>query len=241
MSFKLNPHIYPQNYLLIILLLLANGQSVAKTDTSNHVNKLALYITPTAWLDPWDGCSTRTGMEYSLTPDLSICIDGAIYFHSQPAICLKNDINGYMIRPMMKYYVHRQRQYTAHNKFKGTYIGKYFAAELIFKHQVFNRDDSIVINYAPPFDKVYTINRYASGVNFMYGEAITYKWGLIVDYYLGAGFRFKHSTSSLSPTLENGILAGENHGDVIGDAERATGNNYLPVLFFGIKIGYRLL
>ena len=241
MSLKQNPFIYPKNYLLIILLLLANGHSLAKTDTSGHVSKIAVYITPTAWLDPWDGCSTRTGLEYSLTRKVAVCLDGAVYFHNQPATYLKNDINGYMIRPMIKYYTDRSRFYTPHKKFKGAYTGDYLAVEFLFKHQTFNRDDSIVINNAPPFDKVYTIDRYAIGINVLYGEAITYRSGLIVDYYGGVGFRFKHSTSSLPPDLENGILAGENHGDLIGDAERAIGNNYLPVLFFGIKIGYRLL
>jgi hypothetical protein len=243
MSIKITAYKPQRNCLLIALLLLVSGQSIAKTDTSNHANKLAIYIPPTAWLDPWDGSSTRTGLEYSLSKKIAICFEGGVYFPDQPAWIepIKSDVNGYIIRLMAKQYIQHKRFYTTRKKYKWAHVNCYVAAEVMFKHQTFNLNDSILINNAPPFNKVYTINRYAAGVNVMYGEAITYKWGLIVDYYGGVGFRFKHSTSSLPPALENGILTGENHGDLIGDAERAIGNNYLPVLFAGIKIGYRLL
>jgi hypothetical protein len=194
-------------------------------------NKLFVFLNPSAWIDPWDGLSCRIGVEQKISNKFSFTLEGGQYFYSQPTWSTKHDIKGFLIKPMLKYYLNK----------KGIANGNYVALEYMYKHQVFGYEDSISINQNPPFDKKYTIYRYVSCLNFKLGTVTSYKHSKFVyEYFWGFGLRYKSSTSNLSTEEENGRLEGEGHGDIIGSCQRSIGRFLSPNLCFGIKIGFRL-
>ena len=234
-----------KKYLLytaaIITVICFVEMASAQTETPS-TGKLSINVIPSAWFDPWDGSCARFGVEFKVAKDISCSLDGGKYFHEQPKWTLKQNINGFEIRPMLKQYFKIDRRYhkDKHKAYLNGYKGDYGAVELIFKHQIFQYEDSIQITNGPRYDKWYSINRYVAGATLIYGEDIAFK-KLIVGYYVGLGIRYRHSTSNLSDVEKNGLLTGEGHGDLIGFYERSTGNQVLPILTLGLKIGMSIL
>jgi hypothetical protein len=202
--------------------------------------KLSVNITPTGWVDPWDGTCTRMAIEYFFSKNRSLSLDGGIYLRDQPDFSLKKNARGFEIRPMVKIIDGSLRRIRK-RPFGKCAAGEYLGIELLFKHQVFDRDDSISIGSGTIYDKWYTIDRYVGGVTCMWGQYVVLKCGVILSYYVGGGVRFKHSTSNLPDAEEKGILTGEGHGDLIGGAERSVGNFVSPSITLGVKIGYRVI
>ena len=142
---------------------------------------------------------------------------------------------------MIKYYGQGRQFRRKHRKYIGEYEGQYIGMEFLYKRQTYDRDDSVATATTPAYDKIYRMSRYVTGLNFIWGDKIIYRSRIIFEYYLGAGVRYIHSTNNLSSIEENGLLTGENHGDIIGSVMRATGSYYAPGISIGLKIGYKLL
>ena len=229
--------------LYTTFLLLITNTTMGQNKVPQN-STLSLSIVPTELFNPWDGSAVRMALEYSLSKRLSVTLDGGSYLHHQPDFpdwSQKNNINGFIFRPMIKYYGQGGQFRRKHRKYIGEYEGQYIGMEFLYKRQTYDRDDSIATATTPAYDKIYRMSRNVTGLNFIWGDKIIYRSRIIFEYYVGAGVRYIHSTNNLSSIEENGLLTGENHGDIIGSVMRATGSYYAPGISIGLKIGYKLL
>jgi hypothetical protein len=213
--------------LLILLLFIARiafGQAWTTED-----NKFSLEICPTAFLDFENGPMYEIGTEYKLHKNISMYIQGGGYIPAE--FDRISDIKGYLIKAEIKYYLNADEVST----------GKYVALTGTYKNQSFNFQDSIRLN--PPYLKTFRDFKSIYAFSIKYGNLHVFNSGIIIDWYIGIGLRFKYVTSTLTPQ-EVATLRYNNDSsydsDILGDTTFPYGYALEPNADIGIRIGYRI-
>lgn len=197
-------------------------------------NKFWINTAPLSLIDVFGGNSYRIGIEYKLYKNITNSIEFGKYFNYAKTgflYLLKINSQGYIVRASLKYYLNK-------NKLA---VGNYLSIEYLYKNITFDYIDSILIKPNPTYAKQYTIHKEISAVTVKYGLVKIYKSRFVIDLYAGVGVRyFSKGYFTLTPEEEEGLLAGENHGDWVGAGQRATGDFWIPNVNAGIKIGFRI-
>jgi hypothetical protein len=213
-------------FLLLVQLLAAQTASTVPN------NRFSLKLTPLALLDIYGGNSFRIGTEFKLKNNIAASLEYGTYFsYSAKGFFepLKIGTRGNILRAEVKYYRNNDKLCT----------GGFFSLEYLYKNISFDYIDSISIAPKPTYEKRYTIYKEISCLTFKVGELNVYKNHFVVEWYAGLGLRFYtcgHNT--LTEEERNGLLTGEFHGGLIGDAQRVNAFKILPNLSLGIKVGY---
>lgn len=194
-------------------------------------NKISIKTSPLSLIDPFGGYSYRIGTEFKISRNIAATIEYGRYFSigKSDKINLKLNTRGFIIKPELKMYLNNRKQTQ----------GKYIALEFLFKKINFDYKDSIKLSSQPVFQKKYNIFKNIYCINAKYGKLNIYTNKFVFEWYIGIGLRFINGHTSLSKEESDGVLTGENHGDIIGKLQREISHIY-PNLNAGIKIGYLL-
>ena len=216
-------------FIIFILFLFSIHVCFAQKDTIILDNKICLKTSPLAFIDPWGGYSYRIGAEFKIIHNTAFSIELGSYHGFGKKLDVKIHPQGYIIRPEFKVYLNKHR----------LSVGRYISLDCFYKKINFDFLDSIRLPSTPIFQKQYTIWKEIYGINGRIGFLNVYKKKFILEWYFGAGVRIINGHNSLSPTEDDNVLTGENHGDLIGDGQRAI-HGIWPNLTIGLKIGYNI-
>lgn len=191
------------------------------------VSKLCLKFSPLSIIDPYSGSSLRIGSEYKLKGKFAIYSELGVFFPKSifNATSFRKN-NGLSIEAELKYYVNKQKIVS----------GTYYSFDLFCKYQTYTTKDSIDIT--PNYLKDYTIYKNIYCANLKYGEMIACKCGIVLDFSVGLGIRYKVSHSTLTLNENNNIIGvGDYSTNIITNK---AGKFIYPNFLVGIKIGYRI-
>ncbi|WP_333809220.1 hypothetical protein [Flavobacterium sp.] len=193
----------------------------------NKENNFIVTLAPLALIDIYDGASVRIGSEIKLHQNVSFGLEGGSYLTYLKST--KINPNGYLIRPIVKYYLNKQNCF-----------GKYIALEYQYKNQTYEMRDSIRME-ADTYEKQYGMKRIIHSAVFKYGNLKNIGENFLLEWYCGIGIRHIRSFSNLTGEESDGILTGE-EGDcpIQEDIIRLTGTRIFPDFRLGIKLGFRL-
>jgi hypothetical protein len=214
--------------IFYIILLLACTYTAEAQETSAGDNLLSIKTTPTAFIDIYGGYSYRLGLEAKLHHNIAAAIEYGRYYNIGNT-GIKIDPKGFIVKPEWRVYLNNKQQTT----------GSYISLEYMYKKIVYDYKDSIRMPLTPVFQKQYTIHKNVQALAIKYGELKVYRNRFIFEWYAGAGIRWINGYNSLSEQENDGLLTGENHGDMIGDGQRAIDGLY-PHISLGFKIGYSI-
>jgi hypothetical protein len=190
-------------------------------------SRLSLEIAPLSLLDTYNGSSVKLGSEFKLKNNYAVYSELGTFLPRSfvNARWLRKN-NGIIVKGELKRY---------RNKEKKT-GGLYNSIELFYKYQSYGTSDTI--NISPVYPKDYAVykNVYCATVKF--GKLIVAQNGLLADFSIGIGVRFKTATSTLTAVENDNILGeGDNSTNIL--INRA-GMFIYPNFSFGVKIGYRI-
>ena len=211
----------------IIFVALAHLLAAQPNETEN--NRFSLKINPLPLLDIYGGISWRIGTEFKLKNNIAASLEYGKYFNYGTK-GLKLNTKGDIIRVEVKYYRNDDK----------LCLGGFFSLEYLYKNTSFDYIDSIKIASTPTYEKRYTIYKEISCLTFKVGELNVYKNHFLVEWYMGVGLRFYtcgHNT--LTDEENDGVLRGEGHGDLSGDAMRVNAFKIFPNLSAGVKLGFK--
>lgn len=215
----------------IIFLLLAQLLH-AQTESVKENNRFSLKVAPLPLLDIYGGNSWRLGTEFKLKNNIALSLEYGKYFsYSAKGFFapMLLDTKGNVIRAEVKLYQNQDK----------LCLGDYFSLEYQYKHITFDYEDSISIAPNPTYQKRYTIYKEISCLTFKVGNLSVYKNHFLVEFYAGVGLRFYlGGYNTLSDEERSGLLTGEGHGSLSGDAQRVNAFFVLPNLNVGLKLGY---
>jgi hypothetical protein len=227
------PQLFPwfkKEHAVFIFTFLITVTSYGQTiDTTLIDNKICIKTSPLAFIDPYGSYSYRLGMEFKLIHNTAFSFELGKYYGLGKKLDVKIHPRGFIIRPEIKYYL---------NKYKLS-VGPFLSLDFFYKKINFDYEDSIHLPSTATFQKQYSIWKEVYSINARIGSLIVHKKKLIVEWYVGGGVRFIKGHNSLSPDENEHILTGENHGDIIGDGQRAVSGVW-PNLTIGFKIGYSI-
>ena len=196
--------------LLVTLFLSQVFFTFGQQDVS-CVNKLAIKLCATSYHVPFVGRSARIGVEYRIKPFYSLEHELGFFFDNS---------TGYLFRTDVKKY------------FKKYNDGTYLAIDLFHKYQTYSNTDTIL-----GVLKSYTVRKNIETISLKYGQVVTFKFGLLLDFYCGLGVKFQQNKNSLSSEDNSNLppLHDYNTNWILNRAQ----NRIYPNLMAGIKIGYR--
>jgi hypothetical protein len=208
----------------ILIIFLISTKIICGQNTDTKIDKkTCIKIAPLALLDIYSGMSPRIGIEYNLKRSFYLYNEIGTYI-SGPNSLLNN--KGFLTKIELKKYFN----------FDEINSGTYLSAELFFKHQSFGRTDSIrLIN---KYEKDYVVTKNVTCFTIKFGYLKDLKYNFFIDYFIGAGLRYKISSSTLTAE-ENSNIIGEgdyNFNIAVGES----GKFYRPNIDIGLKIGYRI-
>jgi len=211
------------SFILVIFFNFCFGQDADRID-----NKICVKINPLNFIDPYGGYSYRLGAEFKIHDNVAGSIAYGRYFsYGNKKIDLKINAFGYILLPEIKIYLNKTKLTT----------GRFLSLEFLHKKITYDYEDSIKIGANPVYQKQYTISKNISCLTVKYGDLKVYEKRFLFEWYVGIGVRFSNGYNTLTEQESNGILTGENHGDLISDGQRAI--NYVsPNLILGLKLGY---
>lgn len=207
-------------YFLILIYISVSFNVVAQSATIND-NKLCLKLAPLSVFDIYSGMSIRAGLEYKIKNNFALYNEIGSYVPNANAM---HDNYGYLIKLEGKIYL---------NKSNLT-LGQYLSTEVFFKHQSYYTYDTI--SYLKNYLKNYYVDKNVGCLTIKYGFLKSYKYRILVDYFIGIGIRFKNITSTLT-AYENSHIKSD--GDYsLNILKNRAGNFITPNFDVGIKIGY---
>jgi hypothetical protein len=224
-------HAVLRSFFVFIFTFYITATSYSQTiDTTLIDNKICIKTSPLALIDPYGCYSYRLGMEFKLIHNTAFSFElGKYYGVGNKKLDLKIHPRGFIIRPEIKYYLNKDK----------LSVGTFLSLDFFYKKINFDYKDSIHLPSIATFQKQYSIWKEVYSINARYGSLIVHKKKLTVEWYVGGGVRFIKGRNSLSPDENEHILTGENHGDLIGDGQRAVSGVW-PNLTIGFKLGYSI-
>jgi hypothetical protein len=209
---------------IILFFLLFNKGFLFAQKERNSDNFLCVKIAPLSLLDIYSGMSPRIGVEYKIKNSYTIYNEIGSYI---PNVNSNTNNKGILTKIELKYYFYEP-------KLK---VNKYISGELFYKHQSFNSYDTIQINSIKYF-KDYHVSKDVGCITIKYGVLVQYKYKIVLDYFIGLGYRYKNSKSSLTED-ENRNIKPDGIYQANVNLSKAGTFTYLN-FDMGIKIGYRI-
>jgi hypothetical protein len=210
--------------------MLANicfGQSDSSTkQTSVNIdNTICVKIAPLSIIDVGGGPVFRLGVERKIYKNFALYLEGGAFI---PNIRESQDkLSGYIIRTEFKFYLNRNKLTT----------GKYLSIEYFYKTQSYNSKDTIFLP-PDPYVKANNYTKYINCVDIRFGEMTTYKNGIILEWFVGAGFIHKEVHSSATLEEQNSIRHLGDYGGGVKGASGQVGKIDSPYFIAGLKLGY---
>jgi hypothetical protein len=168
------------------------------------------------------GPSVRCGIEYNLKGDDWSLYHEAGYFLFNRGFLLKTEAKKYLDAG-------------------GINEGTYLSMEFYYKYQQYEATDSIsdfVNNKFKPYQKNYQVLKHVECFTVKFGSMNVYKRGLVADWFVGAGLRFKQARSGLTSRENENIMDSSDYGPNVFSNE--AGFKVYPNIDMGVKIGFRV-
>ncbi len=184
-------------------------------------SRLCVKVAPLANLGIYTGPSFRAGIEYKIKNQISFYNEfGWFYAYGQGGLT-KFEIKKYFDNSNLN-------------------VGNYLSAELFYKYQQFNTSDSIGFitssTTTTKYKKDYFVSKNVECLTIKYGNMTVYKFGIVVDLFVGLGIRLKQSYNTLNSDENNHIQHSSDYGPNVFVNE--AGFKVYPNFDLGIKIGY---
>ncbi len=211
---------------LCLLFLLFAGLAHSQDDEYEN-KRLSLEVMPCGLIDGFSSPSYQGGVEFRIYKALSMNISAGGYFGGW--VASQTNVKGYLVRIEPKIYPPHAD-------------GGYTSVECLYKKESFDWTDSIMLS--PPYEKTFRIFKSNIAFTLKIGQCKTFKSGIVIDWYVGLGVRFKNVTSTLTP-LEAKHMSftpagvNEDPSDTYA-AMYSIGNYWVPNIELGVKIGYCL-
>lgn len=187
-------------------------------------SKICIKIAPLSMLNGYSGPSIRAGVEYKLKDNWSLYNElGYFVFNTQ----------GALIKLELKHYL------TDYNRNVGVYV----SGELYYKYQQYQATDSITkINQAnlqyTRYEKNYSVTKHVECFTIKYGVMDVYKYGIVIDAFIGLGVRLRQANNTLTYEENKNIKRSADYGPNVITNE--AGSKIYPNFDAGVKIGYRI-
>lgn len=184
-------------------------------------SKLCVKIAPLSNLGIYAGPSFRAGIEYKIKDKISFYNEfGWFYLYGQGGLT-KFEIKKYLNNSDLN-------------------VGNYLSVELFYKYQQYNATDTISFlnssNTITKYSKDYFVSKNVECLTIKYGSMTVYKFGIVVDLFVGLGIRLKQANNTLTTTENNNIQHSSDYGPNVFTNE--AGIKVYPNLDAGIKIGF---
>ncbi|PCI97026.1 MAG: hypothetical protein COB15_08660 [Flavobacteriales bacterium] len=213
-------------YLVFIFLFFSKFIWASEAaDTIN--NELSICVEPLSILPMYSGTSVRGGIEYKLKENWSMYNELGYYINYFKEISYPKNVKGYTTKIELKNY-------------RGDGIrnsGRYFSLELFLKHQNYLATDSIGIGKIK-YGQVYSVSKNVGALTFKFGRLKVYKFGLVIDSYIGVGIRLKKTNNGLTETENENMISSADYGP--NKFTNRAGNFIYPNFSLGFRIGYRI-
>lgn len=209
-------------FLIPILFLFFCGQS--QIDTLKDI-KLAVKLAPLATIDLVTKTSYRGGVEFKVSRNKSIYIEGGGFFPNYNA----SNVKGFLIKIEPKVYF----------SYFGRCNGEFISVEYMFMKQSYDYTDSIKLNGG--YLKDYRINKTINCINLKFGKTIVFKRNFLIEWSFGLGARFKIANSTLTnEEADNRYYGGDPAASMINQFNNKIGHRTALNISGGLKVGYRL-
>ncbi len=184
-------------------------------------SSICVKTAPLSNLGIYTGPSFRAGIEYKIKNKISFYNEfGWFYLYGQGGLT-KFEIKKYL----------NQHDLNA---------GNYLSVELFYKYQQYNTSDTIGFinssNTVTKYSKDYFVSKHVECLTIKYGSMTVYKFGIVVDLFVGLGIRIKQANNSLTANENNHIQHSSDYGPNVFTNE--AGFKVYPNFDAGIKVGY---
>ena len=186
-------------------------------------SRVCVKIVPLSNLGIYVGPSFRAGVEYKIKNSISFYNEfGWFYVYGQGGLT-KFEIKKYLNNSNLN-------------------VGDYFSAELFYKYQQFNTSDTIGFitssKTTTSYYKDYSVSKNVECLTIKYGNMTVYKYGFVVDLFVGLGVRLKQAYNTLTTDENNHIEHSSDYGPNVFVNE--AGFKVYPNFDIGIKVGYNI-
>jgi hypothetical protein len=197
--------------LIGTIFILISLQAFAQSDSTIRTLKV-LKISALSFRVPYVGSSARISYEYGISKRFSLEHEIGFNFY---------DTRGFMLRTDIKRYLKSGRN--------SDYVG----IDLFYKNQNYHTADTIVNNYIQ-----YDVSKNVLALSLKYGQVATFKFGLVLDFYVGLGLRLIQNRNTLSSKENSKMEPTSDYGPNL--ILNKAGTRFYPNVLFGFKIGYKL-
>ena len=211
-------------FLVIAFFLLVSRFCFAQTEIVED-NYFCIKTSPIPLIDVYGSNSYRLGAEFKLIGNTAFSFEAGQYFGLGGIFEIKHHPQGFILRPEFKVYLNKD----------GLTVGPYISIDAFYKKIDFGYTDSIRFRGNPPFEKTYNIWKNVYSINVRYGEMLASYKMFTIEWFAGGGIRYIKGRNDLSPEENDNILTGENHGNMIGDGQRAISGVW-PNITAGFKV-----
>lgn len=176
-------------------------------------NRLLVKFSPLSLHVPYVGRSLRLGCEYKIKEHISLENEFGFFFDNS---------KGYLGKMELKFYSDALDQ------------RNYFSGELYFKNQYYTTSDSFGLEL-----REYNVTKNVECLTFKYGTVAVFKFGFLVDAYIGLGIRFQQNENTLTQYENDHMESTSDYGPNL--ILNRAGNRVYPNFTAGIKIGFRII
>lgn len=216
-------------FVAVITLTNANSDStkVMKKETAEKkfpvqtMTRFIIKAAPLAILNGYDGPSARIGIEYKLNNEWNLYNEAGYFFIHTGALA-KVEFKKYL-----------SGMY-ADSKFMSS--REYVSFEFFYKRQEYRTGDSIYVANGPNYYKDFNVKKSVECFTIKYGNLFVYKGGLTVDFFIGAGIRFRQGCNTLSEEENYNIKSSSDYGPNIFTNFGC--RSVFPNVDIGVKIGF---
>ena len=181
-------------------------------------SKICVKVAPLSLLGIYTGPAIKAGLEYKVRNNLSLYNELGFYFLYGSGVSVKLEV----------------KKYFETNK----NVGNYLSAELHYKYQAYDASDTIRVGVSgQPYNRDYQVSKHVECLTFKYGNMTAYKFGLVLDAFVGLGIRFRQGQNTLTSVENDNIKSSSDYGPNV--LENRAGFFVFPNFDLGVKIGYR--
>lgn len=187
-------------------------------------SKVCVKIAPLSILGIYTGPSIRAGIEYKIKDNWSLYNELGYFFLTTQGALTKLELKHYLTN-------------SSEN------VGNYISGELYYKYQQYQATDSIgkidLSNLqATKYEKNYSVNKHVECLTIKYGKMTVYKFGIVIDAFVGLGIRLRQGENTLTKDENEHIMHSSDYGPNV--ITNRAGFKVFPNLDAGVKIGYRI-
>ena len=172
---------------LLVIIFIFPRLTWAQLDMDSINSEFAIFIEPLSILPTYSGSSLRVGTEYKLKKKWSMYNELGYYVNYINEANYPKRVKGYTTKIELKHYRINVNQAS----------GRYISLEFFLKNQNYIATDTIH-NGLIRYGKEYSVSKNVEALSIKYGKLKVYKFGLVIDSYIGVGVRFKQTENSLT-------------------------------------------